>query len=81
MSAPFAENSGVHRVNILQLVREERRLKVNWQRVTVIGFLIAGAVACTILNEPTLATLFAGAAAGAIVPGYPMERNNRNGKD
>ena len=80
MAAPFVEDSGVHKVN-LRLIRDERRLIVNWQRVTIIGFLIAGAIACTILDSPTLATLFAGAAAGAIVPGYPMERTNRNGKD
>lgn len=74
-AAVFHEDSAVRRLRVLQ--GRKRGWCVSWQRVVVIGLLVGGSVACAALGQVALATLFGGAAAGAVIPGLPMERNGK----
>lgn len=67
--------------SIAVIIPLKGRWRVSWQRVTAIGFLILGAVACAYLGKDNLATLFAGASAGAMIPGFPVEKDKRNGSN
>lgn len=51
-------------------------MSVSWPRVAMIVALIAGAVACAAFGEGQLGGVFAGAAAGAVVPGAPTREQS-----
>jgi hypothetical protein len=61
-------------------VGRKARYKVSWQRVVMLGLMIAGGVACIALGQPMIGAGLIGAAAGNAVPGLPVEKNNGNGK-